>query len=147
MQWSPQQDRALVAVRDWLKRGRPQVFRLFGYAGTGKTTLAQRIAEDIDGETIFGAYTGKAALVMRARGCAEARTIERQAHCIVGRKLASDDACAWFLTKLSETSIKRMPPWSFFAYPQAMWISLWIKRCERLRKALRSVSRVGLVKL
>ena len=75
MQWSPQQDRALVAVREWLKRGRPQVFRLFGYAGTGKTTLARRIADDIEGETIFGAYTGKAALVMRARGCAEARTI------------------------------------------------------------------------
>jgi exodeoxyribonuclease-5 len=75
MEWSPQQDDALVAVRKWLKRGKPQVFRLFGYAGTGKTTLARQIADDVDGEVIFGAYTGKAALVMRSRGCVEARTI------------------------------------------------------------------------
>ncbi len=75
MDWSPQQDKALLAVRDWLKRGRPQVFRLFGFAGTGKTTLAQHIADHVDGEVLFGAYTGKAALVMRSRGCAEARTI------------------------------------------------------------------------
>ncbi len=75
MDWSPQQDKALLAVRDWLKRGKPQVFRLFGFAGVGKTTLARQIAQDTKGEVIFGAYTGKAALVMRSRGCAEARTI------------------------------------------------------------------------
>jgi exodeoxyribonuclease V len=75
MVWSPQQDKALLAVSRWLETRRPQVFRLFGYAGTGKTTLARHIAEDVGGEVAFGAYTGKAALVMRARGCAEARTI------------------------------------------------------------------------
>ena len=45
MEWSPQQDAALKAVSFWLKRGAPQVFRLFGYAGSGKTTLARRFAE------------------------------------------------------------------------------------------------------
>src|ERR1700752_878923 len=35
MDFSPQQDGALKAVARWLKAGRPQVFRLFGYAGTG----------------------------------------------------------------------------------------------------------------
>ena len=45
-EFSPQQDAALKAVADWLKakpgaNGTPQVFRLFGYAGTGKTTLAR----------------------------------------------------------------------------------------------------------
>ncbi len=75
MDWSPQQDKALLAVAAWLKTGRPQVFRLFGYAGTGKTTLARHIAGDLKGEVIFGAYTGKAALVMRSKGCADARTI------------------------------------------------------------------------
>ena len=43
MSWSPQQDAALAAVADWLKVGSPQVFRLFGYAGTGKTTLAHML--------------------------------------------------------------------------------------------------------
>jgi exodeoxyribonuclease-5 len=75
MNLSPQQDAALVAVSRWLKAGQKQVFRLFGYAGTGKTTLAQKIAEDIDGEVLFAAFTGKAAQVMRNKGCRGARTI------------------------------------------------------------------------
>jgi exodeoxyribonuclease-5 len=75
MKLSPQQDAALVAVARWLKNPRPPVFRLFGYAGTGKTTLAQKIAADVDGDVLFAAYTGKAAQVMRNKGCANARTI------------------------------------------------------------------------
>ena len=57
------------------KQGEPQVFRLFGYAGVGKTTLARHIAEGARGETAFAAFTGKAALVMRSKGCAGATTI------------------------------------------------------------------------
>jgi exodeoxyribonuclease V len=72
---SPQQDAALKAVAAWMKRGHPQVFRLFGYAGTGKTTLALRIAEGVDGDVLFAAFTGKAAQVLRNKGCANARTI------------------------------------------------------------------------
>jgi exodeoxyribonuclease-5 len=75
MSLSPQQDAALVAVSRWLKAGHPQVFRLFGFAGTGKTTLARRIADDVDGDVLFAAFTGKAAQVMRNKGCANARTI------------------------------------------------------------------------
>ena len=75
MNLSPQQDEALLAVARWLKSGRPQLFRLFGYAGTGKTTLARRIAEDVDGDVLFAAFTGKAAQVLRNKGCANARTI------------------------------------------------------------------------
>ena len=78
--FSPQQDAALKAVDAWLKakpgrNGTPQVFRLFGYAGTGKTTLAQHIADEVDGEVKFAAFTGKAAAVMRSKGCHNASTI------------------------------------------------------------------------
>ena len=78
--FSPHQDAALKAVGDWLKakpgsNGTPQVFRLFGYAGTGKTTLARHVAEDVDGEVRFAAFTGKAASVMRGKGCKGATTI------------------------------------------------------------------------
>ena len=78
--FTPHQDRALRAVADWLKakpgRGStPPVFRLFGYAGTGKTTLARHIAEGVDGTVKFAAFTGKAALVMRNKGCEGASTI------------------------------------------------------------------------
>lgn len=74
--WSPEQDRALCAVRDWLLAGSssPQIFRLFGYAGTGKTTLARHLAQDA-GHVLFGAYTGKAAHVLGLKGCPNPSTI------------------------------------------------------------------------
>ena len=76
MNWTPEQEKALGAVARWLEApDAPQVFRLFGFAGTGKTTLARHLAEHVDGETAFGAFTGKAALVMRSKGCHDARTI------------------------------------------------------------------------
>ncbi len=76
MDWSAQQEKALREVADWIAEpGAPQVFRLFGYAGTGKTTLARHIAGDVEGEVQFAAFTGKAALVLRSKGCGEARTI------------------------------------------------------------------------
>ncbi len=87
MSWSPQQDAALKAVADWLRRGDRPVFRLFGYAGTGKTTLARHIAENVDGDVAFGAYTGKAALVLRTKGCADASTI----HSMIYRSRESDE--------------------------------------------------------
>src|ERR1051325_10116299 len=76
----PHQDAALKAVAAWLKAkpGRnntPPVFRLFGYAGTGKTTLAKHIAAGVDGKVLFAAFTGKAASVMRQKGCVGASTI------------------------------------------------------------------------
>jgi exodeoxyribonuclease-5 len=75
MQFSTQQDEALKVVARWLKEPRSQVFRLFGYAGTGKTTLARHFAEEVDGDVLFAAFTGKAAQVLRSRGASNARTI------------------------------------------------------------------------
>jgi len=76
MEWTSQQARAIDSVHAWLKdkKGK-QVFRLFGYAGTGKTTIAKAIREGIDGNVIFGAFTGKACLVLRRKGCTGASTI------------------------------------------------------------------------
>lgn len=75
MKWSPQQDQALLAVSKWIEEKSKPVFRLFGYAGTGKTTLAKYLAEGVDGKVLFGAFTGKAALVLRNKGCDGASTI------------------------------------------------------------------------
>ena len=64
MQWSPQQAAALLKIKRWaISRGGPQVMRVFGFAGTGKTTLAKEIAESISGKVHYMAYTGKAALI------------------------------------------------------------------------------------
>ncbi len=82
-QWSPQQVAALNAVRDWLanRRSGQQVFYLAGFAGTGKTTLAKHFAEDY--ETLFAAYTGKAALQMRKSGIPGASTIHSLLYSLV----------------------------------------------------------------
>lgn len=93
MIWPPQQEAALNAVAEWLKRGEPQLFRLFGYAGTGKTTLAKKIAEDVDGDVAFAAFTGKAALVMRSKGCEDARTI----HSLIYRRCETDSGEFFFV--------------------------------------------------
>src|SRR4051812_26898894 len=78
--FTPHQDAALKAVAAWLKAkpgkgSTPQTFRLFGYAGTGKTTLARHLAESVAGKVLYAAFTGKAAQVMRSKGCRGASTI------------------------------------------------------------------------
>src|SRR3954466_1889635 len=88
--FSPEQDAALKSVSEWLKAkpgsgNTPPLFRLFGYAGTGKTTLAKHIAENVDDKVLFAAFTGKAALVMRSKGCHSASTI----HSLIYRTLES----------------------------------------------------------
>lgn len=75
MKFDNSQDDALMKAKRWLDSGEKQVFHFFGYAGTGKTTLAKYLAEGIDGNVLFGAYTGKAAHVLKTKGCDNASTI------------------------------------------------------------------------
>jgi len=75
MKLAPQQRQAIDAIKAWRRNSASQVFRLFGYAGTGKTTLAKYIAEDCR-LPLFCAFTGKAAYVLRQKGC-EAYTIHQ----------------------------------------------------------------------
>ncbi|HEV7418182.1 MAG TPA: ATP-dependent RecD-like DNA helicase [Tianweitania sediminis] len=91
MKFSPQQDDALQAVARWLKSGKPQIFRLFGYAGTGKTTLARYFAENVDGSVQFAAFTGKAAQVLRSKGATNARTIHSLIYRPRGEEAVSDE--------------------------------------------------------
>jgi len=48
--FTPHQDAALKTIARWWKSERRQspIFRLFGYAGTGKTTLAKHVAQGVD---------------------------------------------------------------------------------------------------
>lgn len=75
--WSHQQNEAMSLAAAWIRIKHKPVFRLFGYAGTGKTTLAMYLASLVDGRVAFAAYTGKAASVMKAKGCWNAKTIHR----------------------------------------------------------------------
>jgi exodeoxyribonuclease-5 len=82
--WSQSQSEALERVRAWLAdpwrpgaSREPGVFRLFGYAGTGKSTLARAASEGADGSVRYATFTGKAALVLQRAGCPTATTIHR----------------------------------------------------------------------
>lgn len=74
-EWSPQQAEAIAAMNDWYNKGNKQIFRLFGYAGTGKSTIANELARVAGKNVVYVAYTGKAAIVMQKAGCAGASTI------------------------------------------------------------------------
>jgi len=76
LNFSNDQIKAYDAVMEWFKKPKDKYFVLSGYAGTGKTTIAKYIAEEIGiYDVIFCAYTGKAANVLREKGCTNAGTI------------------------------------------------------------------------
>jgi exodeoxyribonuclease-5 len=69
------QAKAIREIKDWFtgRTTKQQVFRVFGYAGSGKTTITKHaIAElglrDGAGGVLYAAFTGKAALVMTRKG-------------------------------------------------------------------------------
>lgn len=96
IKWSPQQAQALADFERWFDRGANQVYHLFGYAGTGKTTLARECARLAGGNgVLFGAFTGKAALVLRQKGCHNAETIHRLIY-------LPKDKCSLTLAELKE---------------------------------------------
>ena len=78
---SPQQEAAIRGIVDWYQNRRTdqQVFRLFGYAGSGKSTITTHAIAALGLEpddtndagtssVLFAAFTGKAALVMTRKG-------------------------------------------------------------------------------
>lgn len=72
-EWSPQQLNAIELVQEWLEKAKAtphnqHIFRLFGYAGTGKTTLAKYLASGVKGRVCYASLTGKAAQVLRNKG-------------------------------------------------------------------------------
>lgn len=90
---SPQQDEALAAIAHWYATDPADPFRLFGPAGTGKTTLAKSVAAALDldpAEVQFAAYTGKAAGVLRRKGCEPAGTL----HSLIYKPVSNDKAKA-----------------------------------------------------
>ena len=77
------QAQAIEDIKDWFLNGTAvqQVFRVFGYAGAGKTTIVSHAIAELGldtaaddgtvaacGDVLYAAFTGKAALVMTRKG-------------------------------------------------------------------------------
>jgi exodeoxyribonuclease V len=77
LKWNDEQSKAIKMVLDWYQNDtkKKQIFRLFGYGGTGKSSVLNEISYVIQngegvraGNILFATYTGKAAAVMRSKG-------------------------------------------------------------------------------
>jgi exodeoxyribonuclease-5 len=84
-----------------------------GPAGTGKTTLAKHFAASMPGGVLFGAYTGKAAHVLRQKGCPGATTIHSMIYTSreKSRLRLSELETEW--TRINEQAI-RLPEGLYF---------------------------------
>lgn len=75
IQLGPQQLEAEAKIMHWLLNTEDPFFVLAGYAGTGKTTLSKKLAQNLGNRVTFGAFTGKAVNILREKGCPNVDTI------------------------------------------------------------------------
>lgn len=102
MKWSPKQAKALDAIAAWLKDpNSKQTFCLFGLAGSGKSEILKHAVGDFPGAVRWAAPTGKAALVMRRKGCPTAQTVHSLIYNVSG-----DAPSPEMIAKLREEMIR-----------------------------------------
>ena len=78
VEYSDQQLAAIELAVEWYKTGNFKeypIFRLTGFAGTGKTTTVKEIMKRLDVEYAMGAFSGKAAMVITKYSGLRASTI------------------------------------------------------------------------
>ena len=118
---SAAQAAAIAEVRDWFENrtGQQQVFRLFGYAGSGKSTVLKFALDELglsphrsakDGRCVPGVvtatFTGKAALVLTRKGT-PARTIHSLIYSVI-ESTEEEVAAAAAKVQEAETAARRL---------------------------------------
>lgn len=106
------QKQGFELAKDWWSKSNEQIFKIAGYAGTGKTYLSGIIAEELADEKVaFCAYTGKAALVMRQRQM-PATTIHQLIYDIEMRLVPqkNDDGIVTYKRKMVSVLKDRLEP-------------------------------------
>jgi exodeoxyribonuclease-5 len=84
MNLTDEQQKARLTIFDAIRGGALQ-FVLFGYAGTGKTTLIKHLVDEARGYVAVLALTNKAVQVLRSKGIDNAETIHRFLYPTVGQ--------------------------------------------------------------
>lgn len=95
---------AISAIFNWYTSSARQEFYLAGYAGTGKTTIAAHLINQLQVDTCVATYTGKAASVLRKKGIGQAQTI----HSLIYMKVPDSDPVEWCLSPLSPLADSRL---------------------------------------
>ena len=104
---SPEQKIGCDVAIKWLDnpqnhKSKP-IFRIFGYAGTGKTTIIRTITSQLELTVAYAAFTGKAAMVMQKQGL-PATTI----HSLIYRPIPpSKKECDTLFEKIKKCENKR----------------------------------------
>lgn len=100
MKLTEEQGKALQKIEKWLKTDK-QIFRLFGFAGTGKTTIAKHVSEMV-ASVEYAAFTGKAVAVLKDKGCTPANTI----HSLIYKAHQNEYTGKWHYKLDKESHIK-----------------------------------------
>ena len=81
----------MKSIVDWYKKPvtESQVYHLYGYAGTGKSTIVNHTIEELKAhggctKVVTAAYTGKAVAVLKNKGVPNAETIHRLVYTKIG---------------------------------------------------------------
>jgi len=94
MELTDAQARAIDAIVSWYKQPNGREFYLAGYAGSGKTTLVDHVINKLRSRgaqrIVTGAYTGKAAAVMRAKGAINPMTIHSMIYSPVENEITGE---------------------------------------------------------
>jgi exodeoxyribonuclease-5 len=139
-EWSPEQRHALDEIAAW-QQGRGhgrQIFRLFGFAGTGKTTITKEIARRTKGDVLFCAFTGKAALVMRQMGCDGAKTIHSAIYKPIEELIAEAKALREWTWRLYQNPQDE----AVVAFVTQRWrTSDWTELQDKLRRLRESIEK------
>jgi exodeoxyribonuclease-5 len=104
---SPGQVAAIEAIKDWYQNGTTQVYRMFGQAGTGKTTIARLVPYVLSlDDVLFGAFSGKAAQVLRSKGCVPSGTLHSMLYTAPQNLEAARTRQRNMLQKLEEMDVR-----------------------------------------
>lgn len=103
----PEQREAVQRIQDWWDEGGDE-FKLGGYAGTGKTTIIMEIKQVFKSRGLkvgLGAFTGKAASVLRKKGNHEAQTLHSMIYEFDGEEFFKVDDLDFDLIICDEASM------------------------------------------